>query len=300
MSLSKVKIFHDGSHFVAKLSVPKKKYFKRGVSEDNSEFEQFKIFYAEAIEKSVFKNNIPDFIQGRFIECCDDIFDVPDIDVITAYYKRYVTMIHKRTQRAQRKAYLNDWNYFVTFTYDSDKMSQEEFERQIRTKLSDLSSHSNWYSMIRWEEGEVGERKHLHAFIYVPEGKMCGELYRDRHYSTKRHRWEFFWNNTYFNERFGVSDWKDLSFYKNIKPLVNYLLKYMAKDDGKIIYSRGIPDIIEAEIDIDEHILATYESHNRILGVVDRFIFGTPQEKAAALRSCFDLDTYVRAEAVPI
>ena len=296
MALQKVKIVHDGSHYIASLpnlgdEILARMDKKRGIKIVDPCYEQFKVFYGEAIEKKITKKKVLEYIQGCFIDVCEDILELPDNETLEDYYKRYVTALHKRMQRYHRKAYLNEWNYFVTFTYDDKKMSANEFKRQITTKLSDLSSHHGWRYMMRWEEGELGERTHLHAVVYVPKGKMVGELFTDSHYSYKRRKREIFTNNTYFNSRFGTSDWKSLDNLRNCKSLVNYLTKYMAKDDGKIIYSRGIPDSLEAEVDLDESGLVEFLSHCRFKVVIDPFIFGRHQERTGALRTAFDIDS---------
>ena len=74
----------------------------------------------------------------------------------------------------------------------------------------------------------------------------------------------------------------------------------MAKDDGKIIYSRGIPDELEAEIDVESDILVSYESHFRILGVVNRFLFGTKNERRNVLRTAFRFENVVTPDPLPI
>lgn len=303
MTFAKVKITHDGNHYIATL--PNERNFAMArMSHGNASYadptyEQFKIFFCEAVKKQITKKKVLEYIQDCFVDVCENIFDIPDSDELMTYYKRYVAALHKRRTRYLRKAYLNDWNYFVTFTYSDAKMSKDEFKRQIVTKLSDLSSHSGWRYMMRWEEGEIGDRVHLHAFLYVPEGKMIGELYQTSHFSTKRRKMEYYTDNTYFNSRFGISEWKKLDNLKNCKGLVNYLAKYMAKDDGKIIYSRGIVDCLEAEIDLEKDILFTYEANNCIKAIVDRFIFANSQLRSGAVRTAFDLDTVqARAEAL--
>ena len=302
MSLQKVKIKHDGSNYIACLAYPSgRKKVSHGPKLIDSQYEQFKVFYGEAVEKKITTKGIIEYVQERFFEIVEDFFDIPMPELIEEFIKRYKTAIHKRLERCRRKAYLNEWNWFTTFTYDDKKMSRSEFERQIRTKLSDLSSHAGWNYMYRWEEGEIGDRKHIHAFLYIPEGKMVGELYKDRHYSSKRHKWEFFINNTYFNERFGLSEWKDLSMFKNRKSFINYFTKYIIKNDGKLVYSRGIPDSIDAVIDTKEDVVATYEKYDGeyVYAVLNPYIFSTYQAKTAALRRSIELSA-INVSAVPI
>ena len=302
MSLQRVKIKHDGSNYIACIAYPEgKKKVSHGPKLTDFQYEQFKLFYGEIAERRITLMAIVEYVQERFFEVVDDIFDIPLVEQIEEWIKRYKTAVHKRLERCRRKAYLNDWNYFATFTYDDDKISESEFERQITTKLSDLSSHSGWNYMYRWEDGEKGGRKHMHAFLYIPEGKMVGKFYSDSHYSTKRKKWDHFTNNTYFNERFGVSEWKDLSSLKNRKQLINYFTKYIIKNDGKLVYSRGIPDMIDAVIDTNEDVIATYEKHDGeyIYAVLNPYIFSTYQARTAALRRSIELSK-VKISPVPI
>ena len=302
MSLQRVKIKHDGSNYIACITYPAgKKKVSHGPKLVDAEYEQFKHFYGEALEKKITVKGIIEYIQERFVEIVEDVFDIPMPEIIEEYIKRYKTAVHKRLERCRRKAFLNEWNWFTTFTYDDKKMSRAEFERQIRTKLSDLSSHAGWNYMYRWEEGEIGGRKHIHAFLYVPEGKMVGELYQDRQFSKKRNKWDIFTNNTYFQERFGKSEWKDLSKFKNRKSFINYFTKYIIKNDGKLVYSRGIPDMIDAVIDTKEDVVVTYEKYDGeyVYAVLNPYIFSTYQARTAALKRSVELDK-VKVSLSPI
>lgn len=304
MSKLKVKIYHDGSQYIANLSIGSSFNASYGPREQDPVYEQFKKFYGEATYKSVTKEGKMEYIQNRFIDVCSDIFDIPSFEEIEIMWKKYAHCLHLRNKRFKRKAFLNAWSWWTTFTYSDKKMTADEFEHQIRTKLSDLSSHKGWYYMLRWEEGELYERKHLHALIYVPEGAMVGEMYLDSYYSKKSRKTVTFTNNTYFAERFGTSYWVKLDDGKADKSILTYMLKYMAKNDGKIIYSRGIPEFLEGEIEYDTDIAATFWQGFALKGVVYSELFQKASEWLKKLVGAFVTDVHingeVNAQAVPI
>lgn len=308
MKFKKVNVYHDGTQFIAVLDAPenlKKSSKKISVLDEIPEemYEKFKMFFSEAQYKRITRKKQIEYIYDRFIESNEELFDIPNEEILWHMYKRYVSCLHSRKKRFFRKAYLNPWNWWTTFTYDSKKLTADEFEHQIRTKLSDLSSHRGWRYMLRWEEGELNERRHLHAVLYVPEGAMVGEMFTDSHRSYKRgNKIEFFTNNTYFAERFGISQWEKIDTLSDNKSILQYMLKYMEKDDGKIIYSRGIPDSIEAVIDVESDVITSYSEFFTTKAVIASNLFKTLQEAKNSLLKAFDLSCYapVKAEAVPI
>jgi len=301
----KVNVYHDGSHFIANLGGGVGKPASKHSSKvEDPVYDKFIEYYGEAIYKKINKKERLEYIQWCFIEDAEDLInDVPSEEELEAYYKRYVSALHKRRLRFRRKAYLNEWTWWTTFTYDDKKLTQDEFEHSIRCKLSDLCSHFGWLAMIRWEEGELNSRTHLHALLYVPEGTMPGEMFLDHQYSYKRRRQEYFTNNTYFAERFGKTVWEKIEDLKNCKSIINYMLKYIEKNDGKIIYSRGIPDHLEAELDIDRYASSVYEHDYSLKAVLFSSLFQSTQEIKDRLLQAFDfdaLDLGDTAQAVPI
>lgn len=108
--------------------------------------------------------------------------------------------------------------------------------------------------MGAWERGELGQRLHFHALTYIPEGQMPGELEGHEDYSTKRHRREKSIQNSYFNERFGRSDFSAITNRQQVADSIKYMLKYITKNDEKIVYSRGMKTYFVSDI-LDEDIL---------------------------------------------
>lgn len=266
---------------------------------------RFVEFYEESLRKKITKKKRLSYIRQRFIDTADDItIDVPSEELVFKMFKEHVLKLHKRRRRYLRKAYLYDWSYFVTFTYADQKMSEDEFEHKIASTLSDFSSHRGWKYMMAWERGEKGNRLHLHAFVYVPDGKMVGELYTRVQSSFKRGtKREIVTDNTYFQERFGNSDWKPLGEMRNHKSLINYLAKYMCKGDGRIIYSRGIPETVDMVVDMDESdsiFTSIFEKGNALVAILSQKLFVHENKWAEAFEEYFDIEDSALLEAIPI
>lgn len=160
----------------------------------------------------------------------------------------------ERKKRFSRKAFLNDFNYFVTFTYDDKKQTEETFKKRLIKALRNCSARNGWKYMGVWEKGADTERLHFHAIVKVPEGEMKGELVEKNEYNVKLHRMEQSIQNTYFNERFGRTTFSEIIKYPNMySSAVSYIMKYISKTGEKIVYSRKLPmyyisDIPEKEV----------------------------------------------------
>lgn len=86
---------------------------------------------------------------------------------------------------------------------------------------------------------------------------MVGELEEHSDYSTKRHKWKKSVQNSFFNERFGRSDFDAIVCGKSVSDSVNYMLKYLSKSEEKVVYSPGLKTYLVADI-LDEDILCPY------------------------------------------
>ena len=127
------------------------------------------------------------------------------------------------------------------------------------------------------ERGKKGDRLHYHFMLYIPEGKMVGELFTDYHWNGKKR--EYFTNNTYFDERFGFADFKRVTIGDKDKGRVSdYLVKYIVKDGGHIYYTRHLPTEKEIEIDLDEDVYATFKDYYSIKVILGLHLFLDPEE----------------------
>ena len=154
--------------------------------------------------------------------------------------------------RKSRKAKL--LQEFTPMFKDSQKHTEETFRQSLMNTLYHLSSRRDWRYMGAWERGELGERLHFHALTYIPEGQMPGELEEHEDYSTKRHRREKSIQNSFFNERFGRSDFSAVNNAYEVSDSIKYMLKYISKNDEKIVYSRGLKTYFVSDV-LDEDIL---------------------------------------------
>ena len=166
----------------------------------------------------------------------------------------------KRIKRFKRKAYMNRWNYFVTFTYDPKKHTAESFRKKLRKCLSNLSTRRGWRYMGVFEEGLENGALHFHALLYVPKGEMVGEIVEKKEYSTKRGELRIRDGNTFFDENFGISDFQELNpVLLKRGGTIRYLVKYLTKTGEKAVYSRGVPAEICKELP-DSDIVTTFFS----------------------------------------
>lgn len=257
--------------------------------------EIFDTLYLEAEEKGVEKKEMLQYIEDRNRE----LYDIEDWfanDEAKELLKRKRNNIQKKKTRYERKCYTNTWGYFVTFTYDDKKETAESFKARLRKALSNLKCRRGWRYIGAEERGELGGRLHYHFIVHVPPGQMIGRLFVDYKRSKKRAKMDYFSNNTYFQERFGQSRWDRITDedLKNGK-LRRYLIKYLMKSNGKLIYSRGIPSEYEVEIDTEKDVKMSYQRYGTCAVLVDHF-FGEIKKKLFEVEDGWECPWYDRME----
>ena len=244
-------IYNDGSNYIAYEKQPKtkKKLFdKTKTKEELNEAEQlFEKLYIEAVKKGLNYKKQQEYVRIEMLKTVH-IVDVTE-KIIEDGFKKKLANIAARKKLFRRKAYLNKWNYFVTFTYDDEKHTDETFKKTLRKCLSNLSYRKGWKVMGIWEYGEENERLHFHALLYVPDGQMVGSLYEKKDYSKRKHKMITTHPCTFFEERFGRCDFEAINSVALKKgKYLDYILKYITKTNEKIVYSRGIPSNFNDEI----------------------------------------------------
>ena len=158
----------------------------------------------------------------------------------------------KMTKRLRciRRAALHDMNYFCTFTYDSKKMNEEEFEKKLLNTLSHFASRKGWKYMGTWERGKDTDRLHFHAIMHIPEGTMSGELVKKREYDVKKKRMVERIENTFFEKKYGRNMFEFVDGTAlTVNTAIEYIIKYLEKDGGRIICSKGLHTFLETDID---------------------------------------------------
>ena len=242
------KIYHDGSHYIARESVKGRNRIvnRRGRS---ALITLFDILYDETIKSDVATDEEKKrYITDRLIN--DYCVDIPGVDIfVEENFGRKTRNVWQREKRFRRKAYLNRWNYFVTFTYDGKKHTEETFIKRLRKCLANLHTRRGWRYMGVTERGEESGRFHYHFLMYIPDGQMVGKLYKKRDYSKKRGTVQETICNEFFERKFGRNDFEEIIMNVNGGNAVEYCLKYMRKTNTRGIYSRGIPTELTKRLD---------------------------------------------------
>lgn len=188
--------------------------------------------------------------------------------------------VQARRLRFIRKAYMNDFNYFATFTYDDAKHTEESFRRKLSMCFATFHKRKCWLYMGVWERAPKTNRLHFHGLFNIPKGGMPGELIVHRDYNTRNHKMQTTNQNTYFNERFGRTDFEQLD--GDITKLGNalvYILKYIGKSEEKILYSRGLATYVISDI-VENDVICNFGLEDKKLLLFDEF-------------SCFDEGEYI-------
>ena len=170
-----------------------------------------------------------------------------------------------RRIRLTRKVNLQDFNYFVTFTYNSEIHTEETFRSKLKNCLKLLSSRKGWKYVGVWERSPEKQRLHFHGLFFIPEGTMPGILFQQRDYSLKNNRMQETKQNTYFNQRFGRSDFEKIEDEACLGDAMKYLMKYIEKTGEKIVYSRGMPRYFISDIIEDDVVMTTGIEDKKLL-----------------------------------
>ena len=76
--------------------------------------------------------------------------------------------------------------------------------------------------------------------------------------------------NTYFNEKFGRSDFEPLDI-QNIGSAIAYIVKYLEKTGEKIVYSKGLPQYFVSDV-MDEDVVCPFGLEDKKLLLYDDFL----------------------------
>lgn len=121
-----------------------------------------------------------------------------------------------------------------------------------------------------WERSPGKQRLHFHGLFRIPEGTLPGALIEKEDYNLTTHRRQITHQNTYFNERFGRSDFEAIDDKSKLGHAVAYILKYIEKTGEKIVYSKGLPQYFLSDV-MDEDIVCPYGIEDKKLLLYDDF-----------------------------
>ena len=175
-----------------------------------------------------------------------------------------------RRIRLTRKVNLQDFTHFATFTFNGKLHTEETFRKGLKKTLANFSSRKGWKYVGVWERSPKKQRLHFHGLFYIPEGTMPGLMIEVNDYSLSSHRRQITHQNTYFNERFGRSDFEAIDDKKTLGRSVAYIMKYLEKTGEKIVYSKGLPQYFISDI-MDEDVICPIGLEDKKLLLFDNF-----------------------------
>ena len=152
---------------------------------------------------------------------------------------------------------LNAFNYFVTFTYDGKKHTEESFQKKLIMTLCNFRRRKGWHYVGVWERSPQKGRLHFHALIYIPEGSLPEPLIEVNDYSFKNHRRQVTMQSPYFNRKFGRCDFEKILEQREKTEFMTYITKYIEKSCERFVYSKGLAEYIKADVQEKDTICPT-------------------------------------------
>ncbi len=240
---------------------------------------------SEKIVKKVSKKEIFEDLYAKYIDLKKSARKKKILEEMRVYFKgsescfRFVINNFERKERNLicrrirmcRKANLANFNYFCTFTYDDNKHAEESFKKGLKTCLRNLCYRKNWRYMGVWERAPETNRLHFHGLFYIPENSMPGKIIEVRDYSTQFQRMQTTFQSSFFNKRFGRSDFKEIDEHeRRLGNALAYLMKYIEKTGEKIVYSKGLPQYFISDI-MDDDIVCRIGQEDKKLLLFDDF-----------------------------
>ena len=260
MAYGETKVYNDGSHYIAIPHTTRPKRKKSKKIETNKEIE------LKEIADKVFNENKDkrrkekiEILKNEVNEIIKD--EKATKEFVKTYMDKKIRNLIERRKRLARKINLGQWNYFCTFTYDDKKHSEESFMKKLKNCFKKLCYRKGWVYIGVWERSPEKKRLHFHGLFYIPDNAMVGELKEVNDYSFSSHTRQVTLQNTYFNERFGRSDFKpiDRRVPQILSNATQYLMKYLEKSGERIVYSKNTPTYFISDI-MDEDIACVINS----------------------------------------
>jgi len=140
----------------------------------------------------------------------------------------------RRRMRFVRKALNQEFNYFVTLTYDDKKHTEDSFKKAVKKQLQNFVTRKDWRYMGVWERGKKTNRLHFHGLFYIPEGTLSGEFVVTRDYNFKKHTVRTVQQSSFFLDRFGRNEMEELDGGPLFGHALAYILKYLEKTGERI------------------------------------------------------------------
>lgn len=242
------KIYNDGGHYIATRCYRSQiKPVPHKTKHEDIDI-LFDSLYDNAMQEGLKGDELTAYIKAGITELFPYCADLDKY--IADKIERKQHNLYARKKRFRRKANLNKWNYFVTFTYADDKQDEDTFRKKLRKCLSNLHTRRKWRYMGVFERAPETGRLHFHGLLYIPDGELIGTITEKTDYSTAQGKMQTTHENDFFQKSFGRNDFEELSEMEmKHGQTLNYLLKYIGKTGERIVYSRGIPSEIYRKLD---------------------------------------------------
>lgn len=281
------KVYHDGSHYVATyVTTAKPRSRCRECTELDEAFEE--VYARATIEENLPEKEVIPYVFNKLYESYSDNDELYTYVESNVDRKRHNTYL--KLKRLRRKAFLNDWTYFATFTYDDAKQSEESFRTRLKKCLSNLSTRRGWRCMGVFERAPETRRLHFHCLLYVPEGEMLGFTREEEYYSTKHKLKMRAFQNSFFFDTFGRNDLQRIDTNKfSVRKCVGYITKYLEKTGENIMYSRGIPTELNVGVLKDDIANEFFDFVQKFAIYDDVFETSEEAEDLSVDASCIDL-----------
>ena len=280
MNLQNVKVYYDGSHYVGipQGAFPSGKGCKRRVVKPMKQLsianemslktpkERFETAYKESqsLPKKERKAQIKAALENEFADKAE----------LNAFVEKHTERMEanaiKRKVRLMRKLRLQEWNYFVTFTYSNGLHTEETFRKKLTNTLKHLVARKGWKYVGVWERGSDTDRLHCHGIFHIPDGGMIGNLEEVKDYDTRNHRLQTIYQNTHFLKQFGRNDFKSIATQDDISEAAKYITKYIEKSGERLVYGGKLPTYFRSDI-LDEDVVCRFGIDDRKVLLFDNF-----------------------------
>ncbi len=272
MPYQNTKVYFDGSHYIAmppeNFPRRKRRYKPKPKKEENPDTPKAKFETAYQESQALPKRERKKYIKEKLKDTFKTAEQVKAF-VESNIERKKINAMKRRTQ-LMRKVYLQQWNYFVTFTYSDELHTEEAFKEKLRNTLKHLVNRKGWKYIGVWERSPEKQRLHFHGIFYIPENAMIGELVEVKDYSTKSHRMQITLQNTHFQKQFGRNDFEEIITQSDVMQSVKYLLKYINKSGERLIYGGKLPTYFKSDI-LDEDIVCPIGVDDRKALLFDNF-----------------------------
>ena len=264
MDYPKTKVYFDGGHYIGIPHTEQhwKKRKNKTVIKDKRE-EKVKEIYKD-IEGTTKKEKIENTINKLNEEIQNIELSKKIVNKTLEKEKRNRTT---RYIRLIRKLRLQKWTHFCTFTYDSNKLTEEEFRDKFLNCIRHLSHRKGWKYIGVFERSPELKRLHFHGVFLIPE--MVGEIIEIKDFSTKTHQMQITLQNSFFLERFGRNDFRPINKH-NIQDSIKYIIKYINKTGEKVVYSKHLQTFFITDI-LEEDVVCTIGKEDRKILLFDDF-----------------------------